>query len=111
MKNRKKLVLAVLAIGVLLVGAVLARKIVRRVRAKTQAMVTAVAAVTDPGPRHVQPLEAADVIYDQKLAPGWDDWGWGPHRLGEGPAKIVFKDYGGWLIHHGSLPWRYGGLS
>lgn len=51
------------------------------------------------------------MIYEHKLLPGWDDWGWGPHQLGNGPAKIVFAGYGGWLLHHASMPWRYGGVA
>jgi hypothetical protein len=67
--------------------------------------------LADSGPRVAAPLEVAETIYDQKLASGWDDWGWGPHELGKGPAKVKFTNYGGILFHHADLPWRYGGLA
>lgn len=58
------------------------------------------------------PLQVAETIYDGKLGPGWDDWGWGEHELKNGePARIAFGGYGGWIIHHEELPSRFGGLS
>lgn len=56
-------------------------------------------------------LEAAETLYDGKLGAGWDDWGWGPHQLGNGPAQIVFAGYGGILFHHGELTSQYGGVA
>jgi hypothetical protein len=61
--------------------------------------------------RALKELEIAETAYDGKLASGWDDWGWGPHELGGGPARIVFEGYGGIILHHGELQWRYGGLA
>jgi Glycoside hydrolase family 44 len=61
--------------------------------------------------RQLVPLEAAEVIYEGKLRPGWDDWGWGPHELGKGPAKIVFQNYGGIMLHHAELPAGFSGLA
>jgi Glycoside hydrolase family 44 len=58
-----------------------------------------------------QPLEPGEVLYDGKLQPGWDDWGWGAHELGKGSAKIAFTSYGGILFHHPQLPSKYGGVS
>ena len=52
------------------------------------------------GPRVRQPLEAGELLYDGELARGWDDWGWGPHQLGSGPAQIKFSGFGGILFHH-----------
>jgi hypothetical protein len=108
MLNRKKIAGLLLAVIVLAGVGVLGRKIIRRAR---QMNPQALIATVDPGPRIAQPLEAAELIYDKQLATGWDDWGWGPHQLGNGPAKIVFAGYGGWLLHHPPLPWRYGGLA
>jgi hypothetical protein len=98
--------LLVLAV-VLAVGGVLARKIIKRRGLMPQALLASIAT----GPRAAQPLEAAELLYDGKLLPGWDDWGWGTHELGNGPARIVFAGYGGWLLHHAALPWRYGGVA
>jgi hypothetical protein len=61
--------------------------------------------------RALQELDVAETLYDGKLGSGWDDWGWGPHQLGGGPARIVFEGYGGIILHHGELPWRYGGVA
>jgi hypothetical protein len=105
-KLARKLIWGVPLVLVLAGGGLLARKIAKRARLPS-VLLTA----PEAGPRVVQPLEAAEMIYDGKLLPGWDDWGWGPHRLGDGPAQIVFSGYGGWLIHHAALPWRYGGVS
>lgn len=68
-------------------------------------------AVLVAGPRTAGALDVAEVIYDGKLGPGWDDWGWGPHKLGEGPAQVVFANFGGILLHHAQLPASYGGLA
>jgi hypothetical protein len=46
--------------------------------------------------RSAVPLAVAELLYDGKLAKGWQDWGWGRHELGRaGPARIVFASYGG----------------
>jgi len=58
------------------------------------------------------PLEPAETIYDGKLAPGWEDWGWGRHELPKsGPAKVAFGGYGGIVLHHVELPARFSGFS
>ncbi|HYQ15610.1 MAG TPA: hypothetical protein VEQ58_07630, partial [Polyangiaceae bacterium] len=105
--SRSKVIGLLLLAAVLAVGAVVARKIVARARRGA----TPLAAVVDTGPRVAVPLEVAETIYDGKLSAGWDDWGWGPHRLGGGPAKLMLADYGGWLLHHADLSWRYGGVA
>jgi len=61
--------------------------------------------------RNPQPIEVAEVLYDGKLARGWDDWGWGLHEMNKGPAQITFSGYGGILFHHVQLPSRFGGFS
>lgn len=106
-KRRRRWALWIVLFAALAGAGLVVRKIVKRGRLPA----ALVAVVDDTGPRKPQPLEAAELIYDQKLSPDWEDWGWGPHRLTEGPAKIMFAGYGGWLLHHAGLPWRYGGLS
>src|SRR5882724_2659104 len=57
-------------------------------------------------------FDAAEAIYDGKLSPGWQDWGWGPHELPKsGPAKVVFGGYGGIIFRHDSLSDHYGLIS
>lgn len=71
-------------------------------------------APSTPPPPKRQPnaFEVADVIYEGKLSPGWDDWGWGTHDLKPGqPANINFSGYGGIILHHEVLPSKYGGFS
>lgn len=43
-------------------------------------------------------------IYDGALSPGWQDWGWGNHELGHGPASIELTNYGGWILWNPALP-------
>lgn len=106
LSRRKLLGLVGLAVA-LLVGGALARKLIARARLGPGAPVAEVSS----GPRQAVPIEVAETIYDGKLAAGWDDWGWGPHQLGNGPAKLVFAGYGGWLLHHADLAWRFGGVA
>lgn len=57
------------------------------------------------------PVEIETAIYDGKLAPGWEDWGWGPHELpASGPARVVFAGYGGIVLRHPELTSRFGAL-
>lgn len=49
------------------------------------------------GPRVRQPLTAQELMFDGQLGRGWDDWGWGPHELGGGPARVKFSNFGGIL--------------
>ena len=63
------------------------------------------------GPRARQPLEAGELLYDGALGRGWDDWGWGSHQLGGGPAQLKLSSFGGILFHHADLRGPYGGLA
>lgn len=107
MKAKRLKVVVVLALVALVAGAAFGRKYLQRARGRLPGL----NAQVDTGPRTAGPIAVAETIYDGKLAPGWDDWGWGPHRLGGGPAGIVFANYGGWLLHHAEMHWRFGGLS
>lgn len=107
-RSRKLWIVLVLGVALLAAGGWKARKWIKAVR---QRGASALLAAVPTGPRVAQPLEVGEMIYDQKLSAGWDDWGWGAHQLGNGPAKIVFQGYGGWLLHHTELAWRYGGVS
>lgn len=104
---RKRLLIVGCLAGFLLV---LAAAVVWRMRV-VRARVIANAAAPAATARVPLPLEAAEVIYDGKLSPGWDDWGWGAHDLGKGPARIAFSGYGGILFHHAQLQSRFGGVS
>jgi hypothetical protein len=82
--------------------------VVRRSRARP----TARAHVEAPElPRKRTPLTFLEVAYDGGLKPGWQDWGWGPHDLGKGPAKVGFGSYGGIILFHEALPSKFGGLT
>ena len=63
------------------------------------------------GARTAVPLVVAETVYSGKLAAGWDDWGWGPHDLNNGPARIVFGNYGGIIFHHAPLDANIGAVS
>jgi len=63
-----------------------------------------------PAPRPAT-FEVAETLYEGELKPGWQDYGWGPHELSGGPARINMTNYGGWILHHDPLQARYGGLS
>jgi len=106
MLRKKKVWLALAVVGALLATAFAVRVI------KKRGGVNVPFALEQPkGPRVRQRLEAAESLYDGKLTRGWDDWGWGPHELGEGPGKIKFAGFGGILLHHADLRGPYGGLS
>jgi hypothetical protein len=107
-KLEKRRLWILLGLAVALLGfAVVARKVIRRGRLPSISLLPK----ADTGPRVAKPIEVADVLYEQQLANGWEDWGWGPHKIGKGPAEITFAGYGGWLLHHQAVPWRYGGIS
>jgi len=53
-------------------------------------------------------FEVAETLYDGGLKPGWQDWGWGPHELSNGPARINLSQYGGFILRHDTLQGRYG---
>jgi len=45
------------------------------------------------------PVTIAETIYDDKLANGWQDYGWTKREVkGTGPARVDFSKYGGWII-------------
>jgi hypothetical protein len=56
-------------------------------------------------------LEVTESIYDGRLGPKWQDWGWGRHDLSAGTARVVFEGYAGIVFHHQELSARFGGLS
>ncbi len=107
MNKRRLWTVLVLSVALVGAGGWAARKWIKAIGHRGATLLASAPA----GPRVAQPLEVAEMIYDQKLSPGWADWGWGAHQLGNGPAKIVFQNYGGWLLHHAALPWHYGGVS
>jgi len=57
------------------------------------------------------PFQIGESIYDGEMKPGWQDWGWGQHELGNGPARINLSQYGGWILHHDPQANRYGALT
>jgi Glycoside hydrolase family 44 len=52
----------------------------------------------------------AESIYDGSIKPGWQDWGWGPHDLSAGAARVNFSNYGGWILHHDPISTRFQAL-
>jgi hypothetical protein len=55
--------------------------------------------------------EVAEVVYDNGLKNQWMDFGWSPRELSaNGPAKIKFNDYGGWIVAKPGLDGNYGGV-
>jgi hypothetical protein len=103
----KKVWVGVAAGALLLVAGVALRKHVKRLANRATDVVADAAATA----RQPAPLAAGEMLYDGKLGAGWDDWGWGPHRLAAGPAQVVFEGFGGIILHHAELSWQYGGLS
>lgn len=65
--------------------------------------------VAEPAPRPAT-FEVGETLYDGKLGPGWQDWGWGSHDLSKGVARISLGNYGGWILHHDTLQARFGAL-
>jgi hypothetical protein len=43
------------------------------------------------------------LVYDGKLEPGWQDWGWGKHDLSQGAARIDLSQHGGWILRNAEL--------
>lgn len=62
-----------------------------------------------PAKRHGDAVAAT--IYDGKLGAGWQDWGWGGHDLGHGPASIDLSNYGGWILWNDHFPRDVEGLA
>jgi hypothetical protein len=55
--------------------------------------------------------DVAEVMYDGGLQSGWQDWGWSPKELvPNGPAKIRFDQYGGWMLAKPGLVGEFGGV-
>jgi hypothetical protein len=104
---KSKVRVALVIAGALLLGGVAARIMKNRGGAPA----SLAAATNQDTPRTQVPLEVAETIYDGKLGRGWDDWGWGPHQLGSGPARVVFEKFGGILLHHSELAGPYAALS
>lgn len=103
MNAAKRVWLAVGVVALLLFGALAVRAVVRRHKAAPNVTETPESGVAKAA-RKAVPLTVAEVVYDGKLNTGWDDWGWGPHKLGSGPAEVVFAGFGGILLHHAELP-------
>src|SRR6187402_3625499 len=105
---RKWFWLAVLG-ATLLVGLALwfrVRQVVRQTATLASAQVASATAVFPTS------IEAAETAYDGRLGPGWHDWSVGLHELSSsGPAKVVFADHGGVVLHHSELRAIYGGLA
>jgi hypothetical protein len=96
-----------IAVGCFVAGAVAIRTVIKRGTAAVAGDSPAAA----PSVRALHELEIAETAYDGKLGAGWEDWGWGPHQLGGGPARVVFEGYGGIILRHPELSWHYGGLA
>lgn len=72
----------------------------------------AAAPAAAPSVRARTPIEPETTIYDGRLSPGWEDWGWGPHELpATGPARVVFSGYGGIVLRHPELTSAFGALA
>jgi hypothetical protein len=97
--------------GLVLCGLIAGSGPAKRVLKRLRAGAVAGSSDDDERPRRAQPLAVAEMIYERALSKGWDDWGWGAHDLGKGPAKIVFEGYGGIVLHHNPLSSPYGGFS
>ncbi len=106
MRKRWLIVAFGVALTLALAAAVVWR--VRKVRSMNLAQPTPAPVGSARAPTQ---LDVAEILYEGKLGQGWDDWGWGEHRLGNGPAQIVFSGYGGILFHHAQLASRFGGMS
>ncbi len=58
--------------------------------------------------RAAGPLEIAELVYDDGLKNQWQDWGWAPREVPrDGPAKVRFSDYGGWILAKPGLSGSY----
>ena len=104
--SKKKLFLIASALLLSLVaGAGL--KIARR----RATLATSSASPESSGPRVAVALDVAETVYDGKRFAGWDDWGWGPHELSAGPARVVFGGFGGIIFHHSVLEPKFSAVS
>ncbi len=58
--------------------------------------------------RAAGPFEIAELVYDDGLENQWQDWGWAPREVPrDGPAKVRFSDYGGWILAKPGLSGSY----
>jgi hypothetical protein len=55
-------------------------------------------------------LEIAEVMFDGGYKNGWEDWGWSPHEIDGGPARVRFDNWGGWMLAKPGLTGYYGGV-
>jgi len=111
---RRLCLVALVIVAMTHVGCRRVRRVIGAVRA-----IGATSALTSAAPRArakpasmrpTAPLDVAEPIYVGKLAPGWQDWGWGAHDLSSGPAKIRLSQYGGWILYNDHLGSKYGEL-
>lgn len=61
-----------------------------------------------PRPARILPGE---MIYDGGLGAGWQDWGWGPHELGKGAARLNMNNFGGWILWRQGISGQFGGVA
>lgn len=53
------------------------------------------ASALEPAPAK---LTVVEPVYEGALAKGWQDWGWAPRDVGNGPARINMENWGGWIL-------------
>ena len=107
--STKKLLLITCAVTALLLAGT-AVKLARHTHTDTPSP----ASSTEPkitASRAPATLTVGETVYDGKLATGWADWGWGPHDLSNGPARIVFQNYGGIIFRRAALDATFGAIS
>jgi hypothetical protein len=63
------------------------------------------------GTRQAEAFVPAVTIYDGKLGEGWVNYGWAARDLGQGPAHLEAKSYGGWIVAKPGLTGTYGALA
>jgi Glycoside hydrolase family 44 len=64
-----------------------------------------------PGQPPVDPHpEIAEMMFDGGYVNGWQDWGWSPHEVDGGPARVRFDNWGGWMLAKPGLTGYYGGV-
>ncbi len=54
--------------------------------------------------------EIAEMMYDGGFVNGWQDWGWSPHEVDAGVARVRFDNWGGWMLAKPGLTGYYGGV-
>jgi hypothetical protein len=53
---------------------------------------------TSPTTSPLRRVGEQTVAYDGRLTDGWQDLGWGPRTLDQGPAKVDIGDWQGWVL-------------